>query len=91
MLGVTTAAQPHINRPTPVSVLNNFTWPNPAERFTFEADADDTSLCSKALARCERANEGFLIWRDGPVLLSASCFIASWHRESGCFVVERWR
>ena len=44
MLGVTTAAQPHINRPTPVSVLNNFTWPNPAERFTFEADADDTSL-----------------------------------------------
>ena len=42
MLGVTTAAQPHINRPTPVSVLNNFTWPNPAERFTFEADADES-------------------------------------------------
>ena len=62
MLGVTTAAQPHINRPTPVSVLNNFTWPNPAERFTFEADADDTSLHaprSKALARCERAKRLF--------------------------------
>ena len=49
MLGVTTAAQPHINRPTPVSVLNNFTWPNPAERFTFEADADDTSLLCASL------------------------------------------
>ena len=46
MLGPATAAQPAANRPTPVSVLNNFTWPNPAERFTFEADADDTSLCA---------------------------------------------
>ena len=91
MLGVTTAAQPHINRPTPVSVLNNFTWPNPAERFTFEADADDTSLCSKALARCERAKRLFDLERWTGLVVSLLLHGKMRHRESGCFVVERWR
>ena len=31
-----------LSRPTPVTVVNNFTWPQPAQRFTFEADADES-------------------------------------------------
>ena len=31
-----------LSRPTPVQILNNFTWPNPAQPFAFDADADET-------------------------------------------------
>ena len=34
--------QPPLSRPTAVSIINNFTWPSPAARFPFEADADES-------------------------------------------------
>ena len=41
-------AQAPVRWPLAIRVLNNFTWPNPMQRFTFEADSPETGdeLCA---------------------------------------------